>query len=291
MSDSPEPQQPQQQILNNVNARDIQTGDIYQTITINNFPETSLYSHEITFQSYEEWGKDTAIFGTTWISDEHPRFLLSGNSVDGNQELTFGETEDLVLNHLQEAGSVVRISGASGLGKTRFAYELFKGISFRKKFNKIRSISLLYVDYSLQGDDIIKFISRLTKSTSSGLTIVDECPDDIHLKLKTLVQRADSYLRLITIDVETKLSRSLKTLFVKLLPAKEELISSIAKTIRPELSDKDIRIVQNLSVGFPRMAVIAAMNRGDGNLVIEQGYFILKMRLSVSRPYLQHRSA
>jgi hypothetical protein len=267
MSDRPDSQKPQQQILSNVNARDIQTGDIYQTI--NNFSETFSHLPDITLQSYEEWGKDPVIFSTAWISDEFPRFLLSGTSLDSNQKFAFDEVKELVLNHLQEAGSAVRISGASGLGKTRFTYELFQRVESHENLKTIENSSLLYADYSIEGDSIIKVASRLVKSESFALLVVDECPDEIHTKLKNIVQRADSHLRLITIDVETKLSRSLQTLFVKLLPARDELISSIAKVIKPELSAQDIGLIQKLSKGFPRMAVLAAINGGDGNLLIE----------------------
>ena len=243
---------------------------------ITTHPSVALWLKEIidgfstnAIHSFEDWGKESIISDVAWIADDNPRFFVSDSTADINQELTFDETEKSILMHLQDAGSVVRISGASGFGKTRFCYELFQETERHKKLKEIEKSSLLYVDYSIEGDSILKLASWLAKSASHELIIVDECPDEIHTKLKNIVQRIDSDLRLITIDVETKLKISQRTLFVKLLPGEEEFISKIAKAIRPDLSEQNLRFIQKLSKGFPRMAVIAAMYGADGNLLIE----------------------
>src|SRR5262249_43066738 len=83
-----------------------------------------------------------------------------------------------------------------------------------------------------------------------------------HSTLAGIAHRAGSRLRLVTADVETRIQQAQDTLVISLEPAPDELISGIAKGITPTLKDTDTRFIQELSNGFPRIAVLAAQQRG-----------------------------
>jgi hypothetical protein len=96
-----------------------------------------------------------------------------------------------------------------------------------------------------------------------AILVVDDCPDDLHLKLKLadITRRAGSRLRLVTIDVETKVQDS-KTLVIRLEPASDKTIGSIVNAVAPSLIPSDSRFIQEFAKGFPKMAVLASKHNG-----------------------------
>lgn len=233
--------------------------------------------------SYEGWGKDRDIATIDWIVDTQRRFHLSftsksnqeesedserQNSVIMGETKSFEETLNFLSEHIFKENFVIRIYGPSGFGKTRFAYELFGNRNNKSTLGEIESSLVIYSDYSVIGNDIQRIASRLADAGFYGLLVVDECPDNIHCKLKDIIQRKGSRLCLITIDIETSIEISEDTLKIELLPAANELIGSIAKSINPRLSTQDVDRIQQLSNGFPRMAVIAARQDVNEQLLI-----------------------
>jgi hypothetical protein len=103
--------------------------------------------------------------------------------------------------------------------------------------------------------------------------VVDDCPDEIHSTLAGSAQRAGSKLRLVTVDVESRIQLATGTLVIRLEPASDELIAGIARGIAPTLDDADARFIQELANGFPGMAVLAARQGGkrrEAILSVEQ---------------------
>ena len=71
-------------------------------------------------------------------------------------------------------------------------------------------------DYSIVGDEIQKLALEIAEGGSSAILVVDECPDEVHRKLSDIAQHADFCLRVLTIDVETRIVHAEKTLTVRL---------------------------------------------------------------------------
>ncbi|MCZ6773637.1 MAG: hypothetical protein O7G83_16890 [Proteobacteria bacterium] len=170
------------------------------------------------------------------------------------------------MNHLSEDQRILRVVGPSGFGKSRFAYELFNHRT--EPADEIDSVGVIYADHSIVGDEVAKLALEIADVGFSAILIVDECPDDSHLKLAELALRAGSRLRLVTIDVETRVQQAEGTLTIRLEPAPTEMIGAIAQGIAPKLSDADARYIQELSNGFPVMAVLAARENADGRQTI-----------------------
>jgi hypothetical protein len=112
------------------------------------------------------------------------------------------------------------------------------------------------------GDEVAKLALEIADAAWPTILVVDDCPDNMHSTLAGIALRAGSRLRLVTADVETRMQQAKDTLIISLEPAPDELICSIAKGIAPTLSDADACFIQELSNGFPRMAVLAARQGG-----------------------------
>jgi hypothetical protein len=226
------------------------------------------------FQTHEGWGKSADIRSSPWVGGSAPRFvavsaftLQDERAKPGNKAWTFDQAAEAVLRHLSKEQRSVRIAGPSGFGKSRFVYETFHHRSTLA--DQADSAGVIYADYSIVGDEVAKLALEIAESGSHSILIVDECPDQLHHKLDSIARRAGSNLRLLTIDVETRVEQSKNTLAIRIEPAPEELILEIAKAVDPKIAESSLRLIQELSHGFPQMAVLAAKQKGSGKQTIQ----------------------
>lgn len=232
------------------------------------------------FQSHDAWGRDNEIANIPWVADDMPRFL-SNNSVNVGTEShrtkreawSFNQAADIALDYLSKDQAVLRIAGPSGFGKSRFSFELFN----RRKAlsDEFDRTAVIYADLQISGDEIGKLALEIADAGSPAILVVDECPDDLHVKLAGIARRAESRLRLLTIDVETKVQDSENSMVIRLEPASDETIGLMVKAVAPKLSDSDSRYIQELSKGFPKMAVLAARRHGSGQQAITSAEEVL----------------
>jgi hypothetical protein len=218
------------------------------------------------FQTHEQWGKAAEMRTGPWRSGGAPRFVgVNEKGEQGetqNRLWTFDQAAAEILSRLSNDQQSVRIAGPSGFGKSRFLFEVFNQQGLIG--NDIDRASVIYADHAIVGDEISKLALEIADSGAATILVVDECPDDMHLKLASACHRQDSKLRLVSLDVETRVLLAKNTLAIRLEPAPGELISEIAKGVAPKLSDSDTRLIQELSHGFPQMAVLAAQLNANG---------------------------
>ena len=219
------------------------------------------------FQSHESWGRGADIRAIPWIDTNEARFVPVNLDVPTRERKepyrnawTFAQAAESVRKHLAEDKIALRIAGPSGFGKSRFAYELFN--QQNTVAGEIENTVVIYADLTIAGDEIPKLALELADSGAPTMLVVDECPDELHRKLVDIAQRSGSGLRLVTIDVETKIGQATETLTVRLVPASDHTIGSIAKAVAPQLRDSEANFIQELAHGFPKMAVLAAQHNG-----------------------------
>ena len=202
-----------------------------------------------------------------WVANESPRFVPADGVIpDGKggdrqrNGWTFARAAEAALRHLSNDQRIVRIVGPSGFGKSRFTCELFN--RQRAVADQIGATAVIYAELPIVGDEAPKLALEIADTGWPTILVVDDCPDEIHSTLAGIAQRAGSKLRLVTVDVETRIQQSQDTLVISLEPAPDELIGSIARSVAPTLNDGDTRFIQELASGFPRMAVLAAQRGG-----------------------------
>lgn len=222
------------------------------------------------FVSHEGWGRSPDIWGVPWVASEIPRYRRHTRTIPGvdgkDVAWSYDQAAQACLDFLEQDHAAVRIAGPSGFGKSRFAYEMLKATSSLS--NGAENASVIYADYSVVRDEVLKLALEIADSGSAAILIVDECPDDIHLKVAEFAGREESKLRIITLNVETQITQARNTLAIRLERADDVMVQAIAKSIVPELNESDTRFIAELSSGFPSMAVLAAQQNGDGRQTI-----------------------
>ena len=219
------------------------------------------------FQAYEDWAKAPGIAKGTFVDSQSPRFVLEGRDIQQRakndkgilEPKSFAEISHLVGEFFNPDGKSVRVIGPSGYGKTRFAHQLINQWSTSSssvaEFDNSQTIYCIYDDVS---DRLINIVREIVDSGSPLLLIVDDCPETIHGRLHNIFIRRDSNGRLVTIGATSKSLSISKSITVRLEPAADDLIESIARSVNEQLSQKSTSFVCELSEGFPRMAVLSA---------------------------------
>jgi len=270
------------------NPADLATIEIYDANRIadwaNTHPPVALWLASLKrgrsvagFQSHEAWGREEEIKNIPWIANETPRFLpndlLDTERVPQGRKpdvWTFGQAREAALCLLGKDKAVMRVAGPSGFGKSRFVFELFNQQGSLSE--ELDRTAVIYADLMTVGDELAKLTLEIADAGAPAILVVDDCPDDFHAKLAGIARRAGSRLRLVTIDVETKVQDSL---VIRLEPASDETIGAIACAIAPALSISDSRFIQELANGFPKMAVLAAKHNGVGRQAIRSAEEVL----------------
>jgi hypothetical protein len=162
---------------------------------------------------------------------------------------------------LLEPRNVARITGFSGLGKTRLGYEVFSCESVDD--NRIRQLlheTVAYVDGQVYGQIVLGWIDQIASLGFTGIIVVDNCPHDWHCNLSSIVRRQNSKLSLLTLDYVPESSNP-GILHIELNPHQlRDIVPKILKSV-PELAhlqDNEVERVSQFAQGFPQIAILTA---------------------------------
>lgn len=166
-----------------------------------------------------------------------------------------------IRDWLCSSRSVARITGPSGLGKTRLGYEVFACATIDD--NRVRQPlygSVAYIDAQLYGQDVLGWIDQLCGFGFSGIVVVDNCPNEWHHKLTPIIRGQNSNLSMLTLDYVSE-SFHPGILHVDLNPKRlQDIVPKILRSV-PELAhlqDNEIQRVSNFAQGFPQIAILTA---------------------------------
>ena len=228
--------------------------------------------HLAGFQTFEDWGRDVEISDVPYQLNDDKRFLAKGAEIQAwlNDDATISEAKnfyqiyEVIETFFQTKGSVIRVIGPSGFGKTRFIYEAISQNEVASQ-DVFDCSQIIYCNYDDVGGQIVNIVRDIADSGSRALLIVDDCPDALHKKLFETVSRDGSCCHLVTLGVETKSQGIQGNLVIELNAASEETITNIADSLNAEISKRNASLIRDLSQGFPRMAVFAsrALEIGD----------------------------
>ena len=203
---------------------------------------------------FGRWSATPNAQNDDFLLDEHP-CVIDANS-HRKIPVSLSDGIQLTRDKLRGAGSTVRITGLSGVGKTRFAQALFEGGVGDKVLPRT---NVIYADL---GSDInptaTELIAYLIVNNSSSYVILDNCPPDIHRNMQKQVSQSNACLRLLTIEYDISDDRPEETEVIHLEPSSEDVVSKLVQKRFPKFANINADKIAEFSGGNARVALALA---------------------------------
>lgn len=202
------------------------------SIAVNNWLGRSSIPGMLT---WDEWGNYV----------ENHRFSFETNSQ------LLGYIEQLRSHFKEASNQVARIIGLPGLGKTRLAFEVFRTPENLATTQQ----KVVYVDAEYSAAHLPGTISEWIRLGLSGIIVVDNCINSLHIALRKIVTQSNSKISLLSIDYN--LDNDPATQIIKLEPHDDGVIQRMLESV---YKDKiiDLHRIVAFAQGFPQMAVLLA---------------------------------
>ncbi|TAM48876.1 MAG: hypothetical protein EPN57_27065 [Paraburkholderia sp.] len=162
---------------------------------------------------------------------------------------------------LQIGGSSVRLTGLSGVGKTRFAQALFEQSAAPESLPASLAV---YTDTSYSPDPSpLAVLEDLLASHRRAILVVDNCGSQLHNQLTARCKVSDQ-VSLLTIEYDIREDLPLETNVFQLEAASSTMIERVIEQQFPQISQVNVRTITEFADGNSRVA-IALANTMDSN--------------------------
>lgn len=160
---------------------------------------------------------------------------------------------------------VVRLTGLSGLGKTRLAMETFRSedgtssVQLQALQNKV-----VYFDASNGGGELVDFIADTRSSNVKVLLVVDNCEHSLHERFVKESGYHNRNIGLLTVDFNPeKINPDYRCIYLTRNDCKG-VVKGILKEVYPGLGVVTISRIEEFAQDFPSIAVLLAKQVESG---------------------------
>lgn len=186
-----------------------------------------------------------------FLVDDHPCVIDANSSA--KDPVSISEGIELARDRLRRPGSAVRITGLSGVGKTRFVQALFEADVGEEALSPA---SAIYADL---GEDLTPTASELVPylitNDHAVHLVLDNCPPDVHRQLQKQVSESAARLSLLTIEYDISDDRPEETDVIHIEPCSEKTVSTLIQKRFPDLGRFSADKIAEFSGGNARIAI------------------------------------
>jgi hypothetical protein len=213
------------------------------------------------WKPYGNWANCPEGTESEYLSDGEVR--LHTTQASSTEGLSGIEGVEAIRAKLQRPSASVRLTGLSGVGKTRLLQALFDERIGSAPLNKAQ---VFYTDIS---DGPVPaprtFAEELVALRKPAILVVDNCPPDLHRRLTSVCATSLSSVSLITVEYDVREDQPEETEVFRLEPASLALIEKVIKARFPHVSSVDVRTIAGFSGGNARIAIALAntIQRGE----------------------------
>lgn len=207
---------------------------------------------------FGRWAATPEGISDTYLADEFPCVHFSSGTKSEALPLISGVEK--TRNLVQPFGSATRITGLSGVGKTRFVQALFEG---EVGENPLPASAAIYADLGeVLSPTATELVNFLIANEVAAILVLDNCPPDVHRLLQKKVSVAGTKLRLVTVEYDISDDKPEETEVVHIEPTSEETVSQLLRFRFPELSRVNSDKISEFSGGNARVALALASRVG-----------------------------
>jgi len=210
------------------------------------------------WQPYAAWSnpvaRDAAFFADSKLRVAGP--------VDPEKKMSLVDGLQQIRRILQTGGNSVRLTGLSGVGKTRFAQALFEQSAAP---NALPPELAVYTDTSASPiPSPAAVVDELLGARRRAIVIVDNCGTDLHNQLSERCKASDR-VSLLTIEYDIREQLASETNVFRLDAGSDELIESVLEQRFPHIPQVSQHTIARFADGNSRVAIALAqtMERHD----------------------------
>lgn len=210
------------------------------------------------WQPFAPWAT-AATRGTGLFADKK---LRVSDPLDRENKLSLLDGLQQVRRTLGKAGNVVRLTGLSGVGKTRFAQALFEDSAAPGALAEDLAV---YTDTSHSpAPSPAAVLDELMAARRRAILVVDNCGTQLHNQLSARCKASDR-VSLLTIEYDIREELASETNVFHLEAGSDELIEHVLEQRFPHLSKVNQRTIARFADGNSRVAIALAqtMERND----------------------------
>jgi hypothetical protein len=194
------------------------------------------------------------------------RDIRDWKSVDRNHSYHYAFDEDRkndlesLVSAFESKQAVIRLTGASGLGKTRLILESIDAS------HSIDDSCVLIFNATSHEAEIKDSVRAMVEGHVHGLVIIENCSVDLHNHLVKEINKTECALKLVTVGYSD--NQVDDSIHIKLSPLSDEAIKQLLSPILIGMNSSDLDRVARFAQGYPLMAtLIAEQYRKEGRLL------------------------
>lgn len=203
---------------------------------------------------YQRWAATPKEMDDEFLMDEHP-CVTDLNSRHKNP-MSIASGINLVREKLGKIGAVMRLTGLSGVGKTRFAQALFEE---NVGENPLPKTNVIYADLGNNPTpSVLDLVTYLKTIDCTCYVVLDNCPPDLHRTIQKEVSSHRAKLSLLTIEYDISDDQPEETEVLHIEPSSIRTISKLVLKRFPFLGRVNADKVAEFSGGNARLAIALA---------------------------------
>lgn len=208
----------------------------------------------VGWRAYGAWSSTAEGIDAEYLLDDKLRLHL-GRRHDAPMQSVVAVIDEL-RDELLQPGTILRLVGLSGVGKTRLVQALFDA---RVGARPLPPSLAIYTNMSDNPDpQPTGLASDLMANRTRAILIVDNCPADLHRRLSELCRGEASTISVLTVEYDIRDDQPEGTQVVTLDTSSPELIEKLVRRRYTHLSQVDARTIAEASGGNARIAIALA---------------------------------
>jgi hypothetical protein len=210
------------------------------------------------WRPYEAWAYAPDGLTGEYLLDEAIRVHTDTDTTEPGLSAAAGIQR--IRDRLRRPGSIVRLVGLSGVGKTRFVQVLFDS---RVGDRSLDPTLALYTDVADgPAPPPATLVQNLIAARWSAIVVVDNCPPDLHRRLSEASRVPESTVSVITVEYDIREDQPEGTEVFELEASTSDLTEKLIRQRFPHLSQVDVHTIADFSGGNARIAIALAETVG-----------------------------
>lgn len=203
---------------------------------------------------FQRWAGTPDDMDDKFLMDEHP--CVTDLNSRHKKPMSMASGINLVREKLGKTGSVIRLTGLSGVGKTRFAQALFEETVGE---NPLPKTNVIYADLGNNPrPSALDLVTYLKTNDCTCYVVLDNCPPDLHRTIQKEVSSHQAKLSLLTIEYDISDDRPEETEVIHIEPSSISTIYKLILERFPSLKHVNADKVAEFSGGNARLAIALA---------------------------------